>query len=610
MSMESTVQTISTRLLEMSRELGAQLPVIKKEGERSLLVSVRRIAQDLLGIISEMAATNDFLSYYNDPTRSQLRNILRAYGSLLRHSLSDAQIISDQRVVQFSRRFDDVLPDVLIAIFRGDAYKTIPPVVIDRHLPELLRWDEIIVYLFEKPAFFGDVEDSRLYEIYLYTLLSRMNVILRKNVMTPKWLSLVRGYVHFSPLYSLEHVSESLLKLRGGFVELSTTRINQVSLNWKPAYRERENKYKVVLVVRTLDDSTENFTACAILKDLVESDSFVVEILAFSSQVGEGAFINVARSCCTVKKFDTTDAASLKRLRDENYDLAIFVSNLTWGCHPYIDLAIQRIATVQAAYYTSVISTCFRNIDIWLSSEQSEGEPSREMPNYCERFIEIGTRIVKFDLYEPDRSLLLTPRHSRRKSIVSGANIHKMSPRLIEAWADLLSKLPDYELCLYPFNPHWADIYYLSDIERLLAKHFLPRSVSLDRVEIWGPTLTLKDLHARIGDCRLYLDSFPHSGGLSTLDGLLSGVPAVCLAGDTQRGYQSADIFQSLSLHDLVTRDVDAYIERTLELCQNDDAWLAAYQNVISADYSSVFAGYNGVLAQSLLKLLKNTHDN
>ena len=74
--------------------------------------------------------------------------------------------------------------------------------------------------------------------------------------------------------------------------------------------------------------------------------------------------------------------------------------------------------------------------------------------------------------------------------------------------------------------------------------------------------------HAEID---LMLDTFPQSGGITTLDALLMGVPVVTLLGERVPGRVSASLLTTLGLDDLVARTADEYVEIAARLAGDLD---------------------------------------
>ncbi|RQW85076.1 MAG: tetratricopeptide repeat protein, partial [Geobacter sp.] len=103
-------------------------------------------------------------------------------------------------------------------------------------------------------------------------------------------------------------------------------------------------------------------------------------------------------------------------------------------------------------------------------------------------------------------------------------NLAKINRPVMDLWIRLLQKLPDTRLLLA--TKALAD----PTISKQFRQSFDDGGVS-ERVALSGP-LPHPELLARYGEIDIALDPFPYSGGLTTLEGLWMGVPALTLGGD------------------------------------------------------------------------------
>src|SRR6185503_2427844 len=69
----------------------------------------------------------------------------------------------------------------------------------------------------------------------------------------------------------------------------------------------------------------------------------------------------------------------------------------------------------------------------------------------------------------------------------------------------------------------------------------------------------------------LMLDTFPQSGGITTLDALLMGVPVVTLLGQRVPGRVSASLLTTIGLEDLVARTPEEYVAIAVRLAGDLD---------------------------------------
>lgn len=131
--------------------------------------------------------------------------------------------------------------------------------------------------------------------------------------------------------------------------------------------------------------------------------------------------------------------------------------------------------------------------------------------------------------------------------------LNKISHEVVVAWCQVLKALPDSRLIMgaMPANGVPAEV----------VQWFEAEGVGADRVAFF-PRTSLSDylrLHAQVDLC---LDTFPYTGGTTTLHALWMGVPTLTIAGDTYPGRQSSTILHSVGLEkQCVTHNVSGLID-------------------------------------------------
>jgi predicted O-linked N-acetylglucosamine transferase (SPINDLY family) len=106
-----------------------------------------------------------------------------------------------------------------------------------------------------------------------------------------------------------------------------------------------------------------------------------------------------------------------------------------------------------------------------------------------------------------------------------------------------------------------------------LIAELVGRGVARERIEVRGPMDQLKHL-ATYGEIDVLLDTFPHCGGVTTLESMLMGVPTVTLIGERVAGRLSASFLTALGLEDLIAKTADEYVEIAADVAARP-TWLA-----------------------------------
>jgi predicted O-linked N-acetylglucosamine transferase (SPINDLY family) len=133
-------------------------------------------------------------------------------------------------------------------------------------------------------------------------------------------------------------------------------------------------------------------------------------------------------------------------------------------------------------------------------------------------------------------------------------NLAKITPRVIETWAEILRRVPDARLIL--------KTHQLSD--RGTADGFLADFAALgiagDRIELRGSS-GHRAFMGEYGHVDIVLDPFPYSGGLTTCEALWMGVPTITLPGEIFASRHSASHMSNAGLSDWVVGSVEGYVD-------------------------------------------------
>ena len=141
-------------------------------------------------------------------------------------------------------------------------------------------------------------------------------------------------------------------------------------------------------------------------------------------------------------------------------------------------------------------------------------------------------------------------------------NLAKITPRVIETWAEILRRIPNARMIL--------KTHQLSDgstADGFLAD-FAALGITGDRIELRGSS-GHRAFMGEYGHVDIVLDPFPYSGGLTTCEALWMGVPTITLPGEIFASRHSASHMSNAGLADWVTLSVEDYIDmavaRTLD---------------------------------------------
>ncbi|CAP43358.1 O-linked N-acetylglucosamine transferase family protein [Bordetella petrii] len=147
-------------------------------------------------------------------------------------------------------------------------------------------------------------------------------------------------------------------------------------------------------------------------------------------------------------------------------------------------------------------------------------------------------------------------------------NPTKVNDLVLAQWARLMQAVPGSRLYLKGGPYESADL--RTHIGEVMERH----GITVDRIRFEGQSLHYK-LFKCYNDVDVALDPWPYSGGLTTCEAMLMGVPVVSLPGPTFAGRHSATHLINAGMPELVVADWDAYHARALELVSDLDSLAA-----------------------------------
>lgn len=268
-------------------------------------------------------------------------------------------------------------------------------------------------------------------------------------------------------------------------------------------------------------------------------------------------------------------ARSADLIIQEDLDVLIGAANLTNLCtFPWTLLMAQRLARLQVTMHASPMTTGFDTVDLFINGALNEPEGAED--DYTEELVLIEgssnhyhfvdgqaepQELTRGDLGIPDTGTLF----------VSGTNVFKIGPDLIQTWVSILSAVPDSHLALYPFNPNWAAHYpQRKNFIRFIHDRFRAAGLDVARLHLLEAQPSRAPIYGLLRLADIYLDSFPYSGAVSIIDPLLCGCPPVVLAGETARCRQSAALLREIELDVMVTESRDDYVAVAVRLSSDD----------------------------------------
>lgn len=415
-----------------------------------------------------------------------------------------------------------------------------------------------------------------------------------------KLFNAMRSVINTGFVYSADFSLTKYQKAKAKVVELMATFESGVDIIWQD--RGRFASVRSLVVFDTDVDSTENLTAVKFVERLASSSQELLCVVLTSRQKDGVVRHALERLTTIVERPKGGVAALVELVRGLKVDTAFYANNLSFGYSELIALAAHQVARNSYANYACVTTTGLRAIDRFVSGKASE--PKLAPRHYRER-LELfpGSGLIFSGIDQKIEACVKREREIYRRSnrkhvrFVVGANVFKCSPTFTEALVQILKSVPRARCVLYPYNPNWKPNYPAKTKFRArLFSQARQAGVNPNRFVIVGPYDSADDIFKPLLQSDIFLDSFPHSGGLSTLDGLIAGLPVVALRGRFQRSMQGADaITQAKCVNSVIAENVSDYRVAAIRLANGlGENPVSSRCTSASGDLAGLFQGELG----------------
>ena len=259
------------------------------------------------------------------------------------------------------------------------------------------------------------------------------------------------------------------------------------------------------------------------------------------------------------------DEEAERRIRKDKVHILVDLAGNVRGHR--LGLLARKPAPVTITWTESFYTTGSKHVDFFLSDPCSSPVDSQAW--FTEKLLTLSH--LRFCFSPPEYAPAVGPLPANTNGYVTfGCFTHvaKITPQVIEAWAQILMSLSDAKLVL-----KWKAYTELAARKRIIDA-FEQHGVTAERIEFRTHSAH-RDMLAEYNDLDIALDTFPYNGGLTTAEALWMGIPVLCLRGETVVGRQSACMLQALGCEDTIADSVDAYVERAVALAQQSETLAA-----------------------------------
>ena len=265
---------------------------------------------------------------------------------------------------------------------------------------------------------------------------------------------------------------------------------------------------------------------------------------------------------------DLSDAEAAAQIQQDEIDILFELSG--HGQDNRLPVLAYRPASIQISGIGYMGSTGMLQTDYFLTD--SFCAPQGEERFFTERLLRMPRTHFCYaplkDMPEPE-----VPPVRQRGYITFGCfnNFSKVTDELLFSWKELLRRLPTARLILK------HRVFDSSEGRGFVKERLEKAGLPLERIELRGFSA---DYLVEYHDVDIALDTYPYTGGVTTLEALYMGVPVVSLYGErhgTRLGYS---ILSNVGIQELSAANVSEYIEKAVSLAEDEQLLSLLHRNL------------------------------
>ncbi len=250
-----------------------------------------------------------------------------------------------------------------------------------------------------------------------------------------------------------------------------------------------------------------------------------------------------------------SDDQLIQKIQNDKIDILIDLSGHTHGNR--LPVFARKPAPVQLSWLGYWGSTGLSNIDYVLADPISI--PAGEEKWFVEKIWKLPHLRYCFSI--PSDAQEVSPLPCSEREYVTFASyqiLPKINDGVILCWSKILSACPIARLRIQSKD------FSKPDVKARFIQRLSALGIDILRVDLVGET-SRADYLASYADVDIVLDSFPYTGGTTTVEALWMGVPTLTLATAGMLGRQGEAIMMNAELSDWVVHNEEGYVQKAIE---------------------------------------------
>lgn len=257
--------------------------------------------------------------------------------------------------------------------------------------------------------------------------------------------------------------------------------------------------------------------------------------------------------------FKLSDIEVINKLRDDNIQILFDLSGFTKGGRP--NIFYNEPCPIQISWCGYLASFAMGQNHYILADKYTI--PVEDESKYKEKIYRLDkTWTVLSKNYNVVANNILPALKNKFISFGSFNNILKINNKVIEVWSKILCKV--YKSRLYLFSNNFNE----EEFKSYFIKLFLEKGVKINQL-YFEPKISRNDLLNKYNSVDITLDTFPYSGGTTSLDSCWMGVPILTKKGDYFISKSTESINNNINLNEWIANDEEDYINRAVNFSSN-----------------------------------------
>jgi len=295
-----------------------------------------------------------------------------------------------------------------------------------------------------------------------------------------------------------------------------------------------------------------------------------IELIVFVSEedATEAFGSRIISMCDRIVKLSTNLPTAVNELRAVDLDVLVFGNDITAKLSIGACLSFHKVARRSVCTVSTLVTSASPYIDEYFGCDFHAKRGAAE--EFFERFVSLpgpGFAFC-FDAEKVPSQVTINRAQlgfsDQTVLFVSGANHTKLHCHVLDTWAEILRRVPNSAIFLYPFPPHFGPTQ--DAVIKRIRSRFDQNEISQSRVIMLPQLPGRSAIKSLLVQMDIGLDSFPYPGVTTMVDSVESYLPTVTLAGQTLRSSQAAAVLFSIGAEKLITYDLPQYIESAVAL--------------------------------------------